>query len=188
MSRTSLRPRTARLAIVLAVSSLLLLPALTEAQSLRVTPVVRDGQVLVSFEVDDAFSPELWDAIHSGLPTSFTYDVELRRSTPLWVDRTIGTARVAATVKFDNLTRRYQVALLQDGRVEQARALEDRAEVLEALTVFQRLPLFGTRRLEPNAEYYVRVQVRTRPRNARFPLPWDRDGVFGSATFTFLPQ
>jgi len=180
--------RSALMVVALAAFAACLAPTVVFAQSLRVTPVVRDSQVLVSFEVADAFSDELWDAIHSGLPTSFTYDVELRRSTPMWVDRVIGTARVAATVRFDNLTRRYQVALLQDGRVEQARALEDRDEVLEALTVFQRLPLFGTRRLEPNAEYYVRVQVRTRPRNARFPLPWDRDGVFGSATFTFLPQ
>ena len=41
------------------------------------------------------------------------------------------------------------------------------------LTAFERLPLFTTDGLEPNAEYYLRVRVRTMPRNALlFFWPW----------------
>ncbi len=72
----------------------------------------------MSFDVDEAFNDQVQAAIKSGLTTTFTYDVELRRSATLWVDRTIDVAQVAASVKFDNLTRRYQVSITRDGRVE----------------------------------------------------------------------
>ncbi|MGE3844395.1 MAG: DUF4390 domain-containing protein, partial [Vicinamibacterales bacterium] len=97
-------------------------------------------------------------------------------------------AQVAAAVKFDNLTRQYHVSISRNGRVEDSRVTADAEEARRALTVFSRLPLFSTSRLEPNSEYYIRVRVRTRPHNALFVLPWDRDGLLGSATFTFLPR
>jgi hypothetical protein len=158
------------------------------AQSARITPVARDGHVLVSFEVADAFSDQVEAALTSGLTTSFTYDVELRRGATLWVDRTIDVAQVVAAVKFDNLTREYQISITRDGRVEDSWITQDAQEVRRAITVFTRLPLFNTRKLEPNSEYYIRVKVRTRPHNALFVLPWDRNGILGSATFTFLPR
>ena len=57
------------------------------------------------------------------------------------------------------------------------------------LTTFERLPLFTTDGLEPNAEYYLRVRVRTTPRIALlFFWPWgDRHDVAGMARFTFIP-
>jgi hypothetical protein len=158
------------------------------AQSVTITPVTRDGHVLVSFELAGAFNDQVQAAIKSGLTTSFTYEIELRRAATLWLDRTIDVAQVAASVKFDNLTRRYQVSILRNGRVEDSWISDDADQVRRAVTVFSRLPLFSTGRLEPNAEYYVRVKARTRPHNALFVLPWDRDGVLGSATFTFLPR
>lgn len=166
---------------------LLLLSSSAFAQSVRVTPIARDGQVLVSFEVADAFSDQVRAAIDSGLTTSFTFDVELRRGATLWVDRTIDVAQVSASVKLDNLTRQYQISILRDGRVESSWVTSDADEVKRAVTAFSRLPLFSTRKLEANSEYYVRVKLKTRPHNALFVLPWG-DGVLGSATFTFLPR
>jgi hypothetical protein len=174
----------------LLVCSGLLFGAASQAagQSARITPVTREGHVLVSFEVVGALSQQVQAAIESGLTTSFTYEVELRRAATLWVDQTIDVAQVAAAVRFDNLTRRYQVSITRDGRVEDSWITEKPEEVRRAITVFSRLPLFETSRLEPNSEYYIRVKVRTRPHNAIFVLPWDRDGVLGSAPFTFLPR
>lgn len=163
-------------------------PAASFAQSIEVTPLARDGHVLVSFGVRDAFTPGVEEAIQSGLPTVFTYDVDLRRSASAWLDRTISTARVVATVRFDNLTRRYQVTVVQDGRVEQAHVTDDLEAVRQWATEFVRLPLFNTRTLEPNAEYYIRVRAQMKPRSSMLAaLPWGRAAALGSATFTFLP-
>ena len=154
---------------------------------LSVLPIARDGQVLVSFELSDGLTEDVRDAIQSGLPTTFSYELELRRGTATWFDRTIAAVTITATVRFDNLTRRYQMSRTLDGRVEDARPTEDQDAVRRWMTRFEHVPLLTTSALEPNGEYYVRVRARTQPRNTWFFWPWGRDWVLGRAQFTFIP-
>jgi hypothetical protein len=155
------------------------------AQSIQVTPLAREDRVLVSFRFTDAFNDEVRAAIHSGMTVTFVYDVQLRRGATLWVDRTIAEATVTASVRFDNLTRRYLVTRAQDGRTERAETLEREDAVRASLTEFEKLPLFSSSTLEPNAEYYLRVRAHTTPRNSVFVWPWGSD-IAGLAKFTFL--
>ena len=157
-----------------------------EGPDISVTPIARDGQVLVSFELSDGFTAEVRDAIQSGLPTTFAYELELRRGAATWFDRTVAALTITATVRFDNLTRRYQMSRSVDGRVEDARPTEDLDAVQRWMTRFERVPLSRTSTLEANGEYYVRVRAHTRPHNAWFFWPWDRGAVLGHAKFTFI--
>jgi Domain of unknown function (DUF4390) len=154
---------------------------------LSVLPIARDGQVLVSFELSDGLTEDVRDAIQSGLPTTFSYVLELRRGTATWFDRTIAAVTMTATVRFDNLTRRYQMSRTLDGRVEDARPTEDRDAVRRWMTRFEHVPLLTTSALEANGEYYVRVRAHAQPRNTWFFWPWGRDWVLGRAKFTFIP-
>src|SRR3954468_19886648 len=79
------------------------------SQSLQVTPLPRDGEVLVSFKLDEEMTDDIKAAIQSGLTVRFVYKVDLRRGSAGWFDRTIDSHTVGASVKFDNLTRRYSV-------------------------------------------------------------------------------
>jgi len=153
---------------------------------LTVTPLARDGQVLVSFELSDGFTSEMREAIQSGLPTTFSYQVELRRATPVF-DRTVASITITASVHFDNLTRRYQMSKSVDGRVEDAQPTEDLEAVRRWMTVFKSVPLSRTTALEPNAEYYVRVRAHTRPKTTWSIWPWDARAILGLAKFTFIP-
>ena len=124
-----------------------------QADTLKIVPLVRDGQVLVSCHLADAYTSDLREVIQSGLRTTFTYTVELRLKVPMWVDRIVESATVTTTVQYDNLTRRHSVSRLLDGRVEDAKVTDDEAAVREWLTAFDKLPLFRTYRLEANREY-----------------------------------
>ena len=177
--------RPVRAALALAICLAVLHPSLAVAQSIQVTPLTRDDRVLVSFRLSDVFTDEVVAAIHSGLTITFVYDVELRRSATLWLDRTIESSRVIATVKYDPVGRKYLVTRRADGRLERPESLEHEAVAREWLTEFDKLPLFSNRALEPNAEYYVRVRAHTTPRNAAFVWPWGSD-IAGLAKFTFL--
>lgn len=179
-------PRRLFALIVLASLSVAAAPPLTPGP-IRVTPLARDGQLLVSFELPGAVTGEIRETIRSGLPTSFAYDFELRRGVPLWIDRTLAVATVLATVQYDNLTGRHQLSRSIDGRVEAALVTEDAATVEQWLTRFDRVPIFSTADLETNAEYYVRVRARARPKSTWSILPWERGGAWGHARFTFLP-
>lgn len=187
------RPRTPLLTLIrragLAGASLVVwTAAVLASDTIRVQPLARDGRILVSFEMPLGITEEITAAIRSGLVTTFVYDVELRRGTSLWLDRTIDQAQVAATVQYDNLRRRYQLSRSVNGRMEpKAGVTEDPDDVRKWLTAFDRLPLFSTKGLEANGEYYVRVRARTRPRAAWSLWPWGSGGTSGLAKFTFIP-
>jgi hypothetical protein len=151
---------------------------------LTVTPIARDGQVVVSFDLSDGFTPEVRDAIQSGLSTTFSYEVDLRRGATL-LDRTVASVTISAIVRFDNLTRRYQMSRTVDGRVEDARPTEDQNAMRSWMTHFERIPLSTTANLETNGEYYVRVRAHTRPHSAWFFWPWGGTAL-GQAKFTFI--
>jgi hypothetical protein len=154
---------------------------------ITVAPVARGDSILVSFSTSRAVTPAVEQAIASGLPTTFTYDVELRRPSMFWFDKLVDSARIAVTVRFEPLTRRYHVTLLQDGRVAEERATDHVEDVRRWVSVFDRLPLFTTRELEEHTDYDVRVRGRTSPRHTWSFWPWARPSAHGSAGFTFLP-
>jgi hypothetical protein len=79
-------PTQAVVAFVLACHVAL---AAADTPDITVTPIARDGQGLVSFELSDGFTADVRDAIQSGLPTTFSYEVELRRQSSTWFDRTV---------------------------------------------------------------------------------------------------
>jgi hypothetical protein len=170
----------AALAIVLG-----LLTVTVRAEELRIVPLVRDGNVLVTFQLTEGFTDQVRDAIRSGLKTTFTFNVELRLAVPAWVDRTIATAVVTNSVEYDNLTREARLLRTRDGRTEKQDATGDDGVIREWMTGFYRMPLFPTTILEPNREYYVRVVATARPTNGVLLWPWGT-GTSGQAKFTFL--
>ena len=155
------------------------------AEGVRIIPLVRDDAVLVSFELTDGYTPEVKDAVHSGLKTTFTYTVELRQDVPAWVDRTIATSVITNSVQYDNLTRRATLTRTLDGHVESVETTEDEALIRQWMTTFQKMPLFKTGELEQNREYYVRVRATARPTNGSMLWPWGT-GISGMTKFTFI--
>jgi hypothetical protein len=155
------------------------------AQGLRVVPLVRGDQVMISLTLADGYTDEVRAAIRSGLKTTFTYTVDLRLDVPGWVDRTISTATVVSSVVFDNLDKQFTVVRVIDGRDSDTLKTEDERQVREWLTQMVRLPLFRTSRLEPNREYYVRVGATARPSNGSLLWPFG-SGTSAQAKFTFI--
>ena len=121
-----------------------------------------------------AVTPAVEQAIASGLPTTFTYDVELRRPSMFWFDKLVDSARIAATVRFDPLTRRYHVTLLQDGRVAEERTTDHVDEVRRWVSVFDGCRCSPPASCEEHTDYDVRVRGRTSPRHTWSFWPWAR--------------
>ena len=185
MNRSPVFHRTRRLALVAGLLTCALTGTLMAAADLRIVPLVRDDQVLVTFELSEGFTDEVRAAIRSGLKTTFTYTVDLRLEVPVWVDRTIATTVVTNSVEYDNLTRANTVVRAIDGKVESTQVTSDDDIVRQLMTSFSRMPLFRTGVLEPNREYYVRISATARPSNGAFLWPWG-SGTSGQAKFTFI--
>ena len=141
----------------------------------------------MSLELEGAYTEDVRSAIQSGLQTTFEYDVRLSREEAFWPDSTVASATVAVTVKYDSLKEQYNLARMVDGRVEETVVVDDEDAIEQLLTRFDRVPLFRTADLEPNASYQVQVRVERRPHDAWFHLPWARAWASGTAHFTYLP-
>ena len=152
-------------------------------ETLRITPFISNNRVVVSFELNDAYTDAVREAIASGLRTTFTYELELR--TPAWIDRTVGTTVVAATDHYDNLNRRHTLTRTVDGRVEDVLVTQDDTVVKTWLTKWTRVPVADTARLDPARDYYVRVTTRARPLGGS--LLGLTKTITGQVTFTFVP-
>ena len=165
--------------------ALLLMAAATllSEETLRITPFISDNRVVVSFELNDAYTDAVREAIASGLRTTFSYQLELR--TPAWIDRTVGTTIVSTTDQYDNLTRRHTLTRTVDGRVEGALVTEDDAVVKTWLTKWTRVPVADTAKLDPARDYYVRVTTHARPLGGS--LLGLTKTITGQARFTFVP-
>jgi len=185
-----MRPVSARFSPIVGLCALVFLagalPLYAQTQqTLRVVPLVKDDQLLVSFELVNGLTDEIKAAIQSGLTTTFTYTVELRMDVPAWVDRTIGTATIASSVEYDNLKRQYMMGFRIDGRTEESRTTTDEGDVRQWMTTVKRLALFRTSTLEPNRDYYIRVSATARPSNGSFMWPFG-SGTSAQGKFTFI--
>ena len=102
--------------------------------TLRIVPLVRADQVIVSVELDNGYTEEVREVINGGVRTTFTYDVDLKMIVPAWVDRTIATAVVTTTDHYDTLTRLHNLSRTVDGRVVEAVVTENEAIAKKWLT------------------------------------------------------
>jgi hypothetical protein len=159
--------------------------AVQAAGPVTVTPIARDGQLLLSFELTDGLRAEMRDALQSGLPATISYDIEVRRGSA-WFAGVVASLAITASARFDNLSRRYRLSRTVDGRVADDGFTEDEAGVRRWMTRFERIPVSTIAALEANGEYSVSVRALARPRVSWFAWPWNRGSV-GQAMFTFIP-
>jgi hypothetical protein len=165
---------------------LVLAIAAVGAADIKVTPVVTAGQVLASFAAPDAFTDASRELVRSGVPLTFTFRVELRRPSAVWFDRTVASTRVVAKVKFDSLTAIFQVTKELDGHVTWSKSTQKEDEMRTWATAFESVPLKPDEALQPNADYYVRVQLDAHPPPTFSLWPFSRTDASGQARFTFI--
>ena len=153
------------------------------ADSIRITPIMREKKVLVSFELTDAYDEAVRQSISSGLRTTFSFDIALR--VVAWVDRTVATAVVSTSDQYDNLTRQHRLTRTVDGRVEDAMVTDDESVAREWLTTWKRLELCDTKKLDATRDYYVRVSARRASPGASL-LGWAAS-ITGQTKFSYVP-
>ncbi|MBI5888609.1 MAG: DUF4390 domain-containing protein [Deltaproteobacteria bacterium] len=67
------------------------------------------ADIRVSFTVMNAFTKEIEEAIRSGVPTSFTFFMELARVKSHWFNEGVGKWQFRHTVKYDTLKEEYEI-------------------------------------------------------------------------------
>lgn len=157
------------------------------AEIVDLMPVVRDEGIHVSFRVEHAFTEDIVQAIHSGLEVSFRYNVELKRVRRVWLDEKAARRQIRTTVTYDNLTNRYSLTREIDGEIDATEVVDNSDAMRRFMTEFETLRLFDMSLMEPNEEYYLRVNGVMRDRNLLLLFPWNVGADWREAHFTYLP-
>ena len=136
------------------------LPSEGAAESSLAPPalVKLKGHLCVSTRLEGGFSKTITETITSGIPATFSYEIELWRQRRRWKDKLIASKVLDRVVTFNSLTGKFKVA--QKGSPGSWRRKSKHfKEVKDWVTRVDTLRLVKVSALDPSKEYYVRVRV-----------------------------
>lgn len=131
------------------------------------------GKVSVRFTLDGAFrSNEMIEALQSGLPTSFTYNVEIYRDRPRWFNEDVGRSHVEVICTFNSVTREYLLNYRRDRRLVRSETFTDLAALVRAMTTVEEPSLFDIGARKP---YKLKVRVKADLMRGwlMYLIPWE---------------
>jgi len=168
---------------------LYLLPAVAlaaEPSIENLTASAANGKVSVHLTLSNGFDrPETVQALQSGIPTAFTYTVEIYRDRPNWFDEGIGRSHIEIIATFNSVTREYLMNYRRDRRLVRSETFTDLPTLEKRMTTIDEPDLFdiGSRRpykLRVRAKadfmrdyllYFIPRDMSTRWRTARVSAP-----------------
>ena len=148
----------------------------------KLTATAAGGKISVHFALVNAFDrPQTIQGLQSGVPTSFTYVVEVFRDRPNWFDEGIDRSRIEVIATFNSVTREYLLNYRRDRKLVRSETVSDLAALQERMTTIDEPGLFdiGTRppyKLKVRAKadlmrdwllYFIPREMSTRWRSVR---------------------
>ena len=133
--------------------------------------------VVINARLVDGFTDNIFEAIESGIPMTFTFQAELRQKNAVWNDTLVSSNTVRHTVKYDSLKKVYRFSELGKGVTRKiiTRNKENYHKLMLTLT---NIPIASTRSLDTNEKYYIRVKADLDTDRLWFPFNY---------LFFFLP-
>lgn len=147
------------------------------------------NHVLVYARVMNCFTKDIEAAILAGVPTTFTFVVDLFRQRPWWRDKKVSRVIVKHTIKYDNVKNLFQVRLEGD---KEPMSLSDFEGAKRMMADLNGVPVAPLKALKRNEYYYIRVKAKLD--KVRLPLHmeylfffvsfwdfetnWEREGFF----------
>ena len=132
-----------------------------------------NGKVSVRFSLAKAFeNGEMIEALQSGLPTSFTYVVEIFRDRPNWFDDSLGNSRIEVICTFNSVTREYLLNYRRDRRLVRSETFTDLAALERRMTTIEEGDFFDIGRRKP---YKLKVRVKADLMRGwlMYVIPWE---------------
>jgi hypothetical protein len=130
-------------------------------------------KVSVRFTLANAFANgEMIEALQSGVPTSFSYFVEIFRDRPNWFDDGIAAARIEVICTFNSVTREYLLNYRRNRHLVRSETFSDLAALERAMTNIDEPELFEIGGRKPH-KLRVRVKADLARGWVMYVIPWE---------------
>ena len=138
----------------------------------NLTATAANRKVSVRFTLRNVFTSEIVEALQSGVPTSFTYFIEIFRDRPNWFDDGISAARVEVICTFNSVTREYLLNYRRDRHLVRSETFTELAALERAMTTIEELELFDIDGRKPH-KLKVRVKANLDRGWLLYVIPWE---------------
>lgn len=184
-----------RSALIFAAALLLFLPAASlgarEPSIAELVVTNTNSSVLLFLEVRNAFTREMIQGMHNGLPVTFTFSVELYRKRKGWLNQEIISFDFDHTMSYDSLKEEYRIEL--DERPSKPFKTKIFAEAEQLMTQLNGVTVASLSSLVPDEEYILRVKARqaekTLPLYFHYVIPfwglWDFETDWHTIEFRY---
>ena len=146
-------------------------PAMVVAQNATLKNIIvtntRDD-LLIYLAVEDAFPENMETVILSGVPTTFSFFVNLYQTRSFWFDKNISELEILHTIKYDNLKTEYIVERSWDANTQRVMKSIDEAKKL--MVEIDSLKVVELNRLEKGSQYQIRTKAKLRKLTLPFYL------------------
>jgi hypothetical protein len=132
--------------------------------------------LLVYARVMNCFTTEMEAAILAGIPTTFTFLVDLYQVRAWWLDKKHIRLTVRHTIKYDNVKRQFYVSFNGD---KEPVSFKDYESAKRAMTDLNGVPLMLLKTLKKGENYYVQIKAKL----DRIRLPLHMEYVFFFVSF-----
>ena len=146
------------LTIILLIATLWAVPAQAEKAYLSDIVITNvEEHLLVYFTVKECFTPEMNNAIESGIETTFTFFVKLYEKLDFSIDNKVTDLEVKHSIKYDSLKKIYEVRLSE--RENQAITVKDFEEAKRLMSEVIALKVTPLNNLREGADYQLQMMA-----------------------------
>ncbi len=140
---------------------LLLVPTQSFATEAKVTDLLVSNtpdNLLVYLKLENCFTGKMEEAILTGIPTTFTFVMELYRERNWWFDKKISFLESRHTIKYDNIKKILYLFFSEEGRKQEQ--FQDFTEAKNAMSELNGIAFTPLDQLERGDRYYLRVKAK----------------------------
>ncbi|MBM9519792.1 DUF4390 domain-containing protein [Desulforhopalus vacuolatus] len=138
------------------------LPALSAraddtAEFIELTAAVSPGTLLFYAKLKHSLTAEMREELHSGLPLTFTFTMELHRNARGGPGELVAEKIFEHIISYDTLTDDYRVRLGEHNN--RSKVFTDAVNAEKALNTLSGVPIINVGRLIPNNTYTLRIKA-----------------------------
>ncbi len=155
------------------------------------TATTSESHLIVFGTLENSFTSEMIEILHSGIALHFSFFIELYKTTENWPEELIATKNFEHSMTFDTLKENYKVTLEEDNnKVLSFRSL---FEAQKEINEINGVKVVNLNQLLPDNQYKLRIKAelyqKTLPLSLHTILPflswWDVETDWYTITFNY---
>jgi hypothetical protein len=173
---------------------LILIPGFARAQEARLKNITISStkeKLMVSLEVEGAFTQDVMEAVLKGVPADFSFLIRLDRYRSWWTNEELADFEITHTIKYDNLKKEFSVYRSWiDAKPIITQSL---AEAQALMTRIEGLAIIDIARMQKSQQYELRAKAELSEMTLPFYLHyvfyfvslWDFETDWHSVVFVY---